>query len=328
MKFFRKSPSNTDKNRVDDRSERSQANRFQSGLGLTRGRFFDGLSDLFLGRKIIDDDLLELLEAQLLSADVGVAATSAILEKLVKAMPRRTLADGMALRETLKNILIQRLEFAQNQLNFDNAKPFVILVVGVNGAGKTTTIGKLAAHYKSEGHSVMLAAGDTFRAAAAEQLQEWGLRNDIPVIAQPKGADSASVLFDAMHAAKARGIDVLLADTAGRLNNKGHLMDELAKVVRVMGKQDSSAPHETLLVLDAGIGQNAVSQAVEFNAAIGVTGIALTKLDGTARGGVVFAIAQQIQRPIRFVGIGEGLHDLRPFDSKSFVDGLFAGVVK
>ena len=225
---------------------------------------------------------------------------------------------------TLTALLVATLSDNDHPLNQPTDGPLVILVVGVNGAGKTTTIGKLAHRYLSEGQTVMLAAGDTFRAAAVEQLQAWGERNNVPVIAQHTGADSASVLFDALTAARARNVDVLLADTAGRLNNKAHLMEELEKIVRVIKKADPSAPHETLLVLDSGTGQNAVSQAREFDAAVGVTGIALTKLDGTAKGGVVFAIGQQTKRPIRYIGIGEGIEDLRPFNAREFVDALFS----
>jgi fused signal recognition particle receptor len=225
---------------------------------------------------------------------------------------------------TLTALLVATLSDNGQPVDQPTDGPLVILVVGVNGAGKTTTIGKLAHRYLSEGQTVMLAAGDTFRAAAVEQLQAWGERNNVPVIAQHTGADSASVLFDALSAARARNVDVLLADTAGRLNNKAHLMEELEKIVRVIKKADPSAPHETLLVLDSGTGQNAVSQAREFDAAVGVTGIALTKLDGTAKGGVVFAIGQQTKRPIRYIGIGEGIEDLRPFNAREFVDALFS----
>ncbi|MDA8755076.1 signal recognition particle-docking protein FtsY, partial [Luminiphilus sp.] len=260
----------------------------------------------------------------LLMADVGVATTKIIIDQLIEAHPRKSAVDVDAVMATLTALLVATLSDNDHPLNQPTDGPLVILVVGVNGAGKTTTIGKLAHRYLSEGQTVMLAAGDTFRAAAVEQLQAWGERNNVPVIAQHTGADSASVLFDALTAARARNVDVLLADTAGRLNNKAHLMEELEKIVRVIKKADPSAPHETLLVLDSGTGQNAVSQAREFDAAVGVTGIALTKLDGTAKGGVVFAIGQQIKRPIRYIGIGEGIEDLRPFNAHEFVDALFS----
>ena len=256
-------------------------------------------------------------------ADVGVATTQAIIDRLTDAHPRKSEVNVEAVMATLKQLLVATLVETESELEQPADGPLVILVVGVNGAGKTTTIGKLAHRYLSEGKTVMLAAGDTFRAAAVEQLQTWGERNNVPVIAQHTGADSASVLYDALTAARARNVDILLADTAGRLNNKAHLMEELEKIVRVIKKADANAPHETLLVLDAGTGQNAVAQAREFDAAVGITGIALTKLDGTAKGGVVFAIGEQIKRPIRFIGIGEGVEDLRPFDADEFVDALF-----
>jgi fused signal recognition particle receptor len=253
-----------------------------------------------------------------------VATTQIIIDQLIEAHPRKSAVDVDAVMATLTALLVATLSDNDQPVDQPTDGPLVILVVGVNGAGKTTTIGKLAHRYLSEGQTVMLAAGDTFRAAAVEQLQAWGERNNVPVIAQHTGADSASVLFDALTAARARNVDVLLADTAGRLNNKAHLMEELEKIVRVIKKADPSAPHETLLVLDSGTGQNAVSQAREFDAAVGVTGIALTKLDGTAKGGVVFAIGQQTKRPIRYIGIGEGIEDLRPFNAREFVDALFS----
>jgi fused signal recognition particle receptor len=253
-----------------------------------------------------------------------VATTQIIIDQLIEAHPRKSAVDVDAVMATLTALLVATLSDNGQPVDQPTDGPLVILVVGVNGAGKTTTIGKLAHRYLSEGQTVMLAAGDTFRAAAVEQLQAWGERNNVPVIAQHTGADSASVLFDALTAARARNVDVLLADTAGRLNNKAHLMEELEKIVRVIKKADPGAPHETLLVLDSGTGQNAVSQAREFDAAVGVTGIALTKLDGTAKGGVVFAIGQQTKRPIRYIGIGEGIEDLRPFDAREFVNALFS----
>ena len=297
--------------------------RLTSGLGKTSRALVTGIEGALGVRPTIDDEVIEALETELLMADVGVATTQTIIDRLTDAHPRKSEVNVEAVMATLKQLLVATLAETKSELEQPADGPLVILVVGVNGAGKTTTIGKLAHRYLSEGKSVMLAAGDTFRAAAVEQLQTWGERNNVPVIAQHTGADSASVLFDALTAAQARHIDVLLADTAGRLNNKAHLMEELEKIVRVIKKADTNAPHETLLVLDAGTGQNAVAQAREFDAAVGITGIALTKLDGTAKGGVVFAIGEQIKRPIRFIGIGEGVEDLRPFDANEFVDALF-----
>lgn len=297
--------------------------RLRRGLSRTGNQLAAGLGDLFLGKKAIDDDLLEDLEAQLLMSDVGIDATQRIVAEITSRVSRKELSDGNAVMQATKQALLDIIKPCEQPLVPQGASPFVILVVGVNGAGKTTTIGKIAHRYKAEGKRVMLAAGDTFRAAAVEQLQVWGERNDVPVIAQHTGADSASVLFDAVQAAKARDIDVLVADTAGRLQNKTHLMEELEKVVRVMRKVEPSAPHETLLVLDATTGQNAVSQAEQFNQSVGVSGIALTKLDGTARGGVIFAIAQRLQRPIRFIGVGEAAEDLRVFQADAFIDALF-----
>ncbi|MDB4491075.1 signal recognition particle-docking protein FtsY [Luminiphilus sp.] len=297
--------------------------RLKRGLSRTGNQLSSGLGTLFLGKKVIDDELLEELESQLLMADMGLEATQRVVTDITGRVSRKELADGEALMQATKAALLDIIRPCEQSLAPMGVAPFVILVVGVNGAGKTTTIGKLAHRLKAEGKSVMLAAGDTFRAAAVEQLQAWGERNEVPVIAQHTGADSASVLFDGLQAAKARGIDVLIADTAGRLQNKAHLMDELEKVVRVMRKLDPTAPHETLLVLDAGTGQNAVSQAEQFDKSVGVSGIVLTKLDGTAKGGVIFAIAQKLARPIRFVGVGEGVEDLRPFEAKPFIDALF-----
>jgi fused signal recognition particle receptor len=297
--------------------------RLKQGLSRTGGQLASGLGQLFLGKKVIDDDLLEDLESQLLMADIGIEATQRIIADITARVSRRELNDGDAVLAATRAALLDIIKPCEQPLDLGVKAPFVILVVGVNGAGKTTTIGKLAYRYQAEGKKVLLAAGDTFRAAAVEQLQVWGERNGVPVVAQHTGADSASVLFDALQAAQSRHVDVLIADTAGRLQNKAHLMDELSKVVRVMRKLDPSAPHETLLVLDAGTGQNAVAQAEEFNRAVGVTGIALTKLDGTARGGVIFAIAQKLQRPIRYFGVGESIDDLRPFQANDFVDALF-----
>ncbi|EGG99477.1 Signal recognition particle receptor protein FtsY [gamma proteobacterium IMCC2047] len=276
-----------------------------------------------MGKKTIDEDLLEEIEEQLLMADMGVEAVTHVIDSLTEQLERKTLKDSDALYAALKQELRDLIKPCALPLQVEDKKPYVILMVGVNGAGKTTTIGKLAKRLQSEGRSVMLAAGDTFRAAAVEQLQEWGSRNDVPVIAQHTGADSASVIFDAVESARARGADVLIADTAGRLQNKDNLMAELTKVKRVMAKLDDSAPHEVMLVLDAGTGQNALSQATLFNEAVGVTGISMTKLDGTAKGGVIFAVAKQLGLPIRFIGVGEKIDDLRPFDADEFVEALF-----
>ena len=286
-----------------------------------------GLGDLFLGAKQIDSDLFEELETLLLMADVGVEATTQIIAQLTEHSDRAMLKDGAALQAALREILIARLAPCEQSLNTNNAEgPFVILVVGVNGVGKTTTIGKMARQLQQQGQSVMLAAGDTFRAAAVEQLQVWGERNQIPVVAQHMGADSASVVFDAIESARAKNIDVIIADTAGRLHNKSNLMEELKKVRRVAAKLDAAAPHEVLLVLDAGTGQNAVAQMKEFQATAGVTGIALTKLDGTAKGGVIFALAEKFSVPIRYIGVGEGVDDLQPFVAEEFVSALLGPV--
>ncbi len=294
-------------------------------LSKTRDNLSSGLGNLLLGKKTIDSDLLEQLEDQLLMADVGFQATQAIIGQLGERLERNQLKDGEslynALRQTMEDILRpcdMPLEIATDK------KPFVILMVGVNGAGKTTTVGKLAQQFKSQGHRVMLAAGDTFRAAAVEQLQTWGDRLEIPVIKQAQGSDSASVIFDALQSARARNIDILIADTAGRLHTQNNLMDELEKIKRVMGKLDIDAPHETMLVLDAVTGQNALAQASHFKEAVGVSGIILTKLDGTAKGGMIFSVAEQLRLPIRYIGIGESVEDLRPFNSHEFVDALLS----
>ncbi|MGE1174442.1 signal recognition particle-docking protein FtsY [Pseudomonas sp. BW7P1] len=299
--------------------------RLKQGLSKTSASIGEGMASLFLGKKAIDDDLLDDLETRLLTADVGVEATSVIIQRLTQKVARKELADSDALYKSLQAELAAMLKPVEQPLKIvSQNKPFVILVVGVNGAGKTTTIGKLAKKLQLEGKKVMLAAGDTFRAAAVEQLQVWGERNRIPVIAQHTGADSASVIFDAVQAAKARGIDVLIADTAGRLHTKDNLMEELKKVRRVIGKLDADAPHEVLLVLDAGTGQNAINQAKQFNQTVELTGLALTKLDGTAKGGVIFALAKQFGLPIRYIGVGEGIDDLRTFEAEPFVQALFA----
>ncbi|MGL6242992.1 signal recognition particle-docking protein FtsY [Pseudomonas sp.] len=299
--------------------------RLKQGLSKTSASIGEGMASLFLGKKIIDDELLEDIETRLLTADVGVEATSVIIQRLTQKVARKELADADALYKSLQAELAAMLKPVEQPLKITSQnKPFVILVVGVNGAGKTTTIGKLAKKLQLEGKKVMLAAGDTFRAAAVEQLQVWGERNKIPVIAQHTGADSASVIFDAVQAAKARGIDVLIADTAGRLHTKDNLMEELKKVRRVISKLDADAPHEVLLVLDAGTGQNAINQAKQFNQTVELTGLALTKLDGTAKGGVIFALAKQFGLPIRYIGVGEGIDDLRTFEAEPFVQALFA----
>ncbi|MGL6020815.1 MAG: signal recognition particle-docking protein FtsY [Gibbsiella quercinecans] len=297
--------------------------RLKRSLVKTKQNLGSGFVGLFRGKKI-DDDLFDELEEQLLIADVGVDTTRKIIDSLTQHASRKQLKDAEALYGKLKEEMSEILARVDQPLDISGKTPYVILMVGVNGVGKTTTIGKLARQFQAQGKSVMLAAGDTFRAAAVEQLQVWGDRNRIPVVAQHTGADSASVIFDALQAAKARGVDVLIADTAGRLQNKAHLMEELKKIVRVMKKLDEHAPHEVMLTLDASTGQNAVSQAKLFNEAVGLTGITLTKLDGTAKGGVIFAIADQFGIPIRYIGVGEGIEDLRPFKADDFIEALFA----
>ncbi len=298
--------------------------RLKRSLSRTKANIGAGFFGLFKGKKI-DDDLFEELEEQLLVADVGMDTTLKIIENLTEKASRRDLKDGEALYGLLKEEMAEILSKVEQPLQVDSSKtPYVILMVGVNGVGKTTTIGKLAKQFQNQGKKVMLAAGDTFRAAAVEQLQVWGERNNVPVIAQHTGADSASVIYDAIEAAKARGVDVVIADTAGRLQNKSNLMEELRKIVRVMKKIDDSAPHEIMLTLDAGTGQNAISQAKLFSDVAPITGITLTKLDGTAKGGVIFAIADQFNIPIRYIGVGEGIDDLRPFETQEFIDALFS----
>lgn len=300
--------------------------RLRKGLKKSRSHFADGLANLLLGKKQIDDALLEEIETQLLMADVGVQATQQIVTSLTDSLKRKELQDGPALYAALKQHLSQLLQASQAAFKYQkpsSGQPFVLLMVGVNGAGKTTTIGKLAKQFQAQGQSVLLAAGDTFRAAAVEQLQVWGQRNQIPVVAQPTGADSASVIYDAIQSAKAKNIDIVIADTAGRLHTQTNLMDELKKVKRVINKLDEHAPHEVMLILDASIGQNALAQAEQFHQAVGVTGITMTKLDGTAKGGILFAIAKQLNLPFRYIGVGEAIDDLRPFDSEMFIDALF-----
>ncbi|MFC3025193.1 signal recognition particle-docking protein FtsY [Vibrio zhugei] len=298
--------------------------RLKRSLSRTKANIGSGFFGLFKGKKI-DDDLFEELEEQLLIADVGMDTTMKIIDSLTEKATRQQLKDGEALYDLLKEEMRDILATVEQPLQVDTAKaPYVILMVGVNGVGKTTTIGKLAKQFQQEGKSVLLAAGDTFRAAAVEQLQVWGQRNNVPVVAQHTGADSASVIYDAIEAAKARGVDVVIADTAGRLQNKANLMEELRKIVRVMKKIDDAAPHEIMLTLDAGTGQNAISQAKLFTEAAPLTGITLTKLDGTAKGGVIFSLADQFKIPIRYIGVGEGIDDLRPFETQQFIDALFS----
>ena len=322
---FKRNTETADESRAESeelpepQSKISFGQRMRSALSRTG----EGIGSLFLGTKVIDETLLEELETSLIMADVGIETTTKIIAELTKQLDRKSLKDGAALKDALYEILLNKLAASEGEINFDGCeKPFVMFVVGVNGVGKTTTIGKLASRLKSQGKSVMLAAGDTFRAAAVEQLQVWGERNAVPVIAQHTGADSASVVFDGIQAAKSRGADVIIADTAGRLHNKSNLMEELKKVKRVASKIDEHAPHEILLVLDAGTGQNAVAQMSEFNQVVGVTGIALTKLDGTAKGGIIFALADKFSVPIRYIGVGEGLDDLQPFNASEFVQAL------
>ena len=304
-------------------SKKRLVDRVRQGLGKTRSQLISGLEELFLGEKAIDQDLLEQIENTLLQADVGVSVTNDIIEKLTQCAARNELGESQILYDILRRELTELLVKCEEPLTIgSDSRPFVILAVGVNGAGKTTTIGKLARYFKDQGFSVLLAAGDTFRAAAVEQLQTWGDRNQVPVIAQAKGSDSASVIYDAMSAAKAREIDIVIADTAGRLHSKKNLMEELSKITRVLKRHGNSAPNEVLLVVDAGTGQNALIQAREFLTAVSVSGIVLTKLDGTAKGGVIFAIAKQLGLPIRFIGVGERVEDLRPFSAEQFVEAL------
>ena len=315
------------KNKTAEKPTDSWLARLRSGLGRTRDNLASGFGDLFLGKKAIDDTLFEEIETCLLLADVGIEATRIIMDRLTEQVSRKALKDSGALYQALREQMLALLAPVEQPLVIpDQDKPFSLLMVGVNGAGKTTTIGKLAKHLQAAGKKVMLAAGDTFRAAAVEQLQTWGERNNVPVIAQKTGADCAAVIFDAMSAASARQMDVLIADTAGRLQTQSNLMEELKKVKRVMTRQDPDAPQEVMLILDAGTGQNALSQARQFHEAVGVTGITLTKLDGTAKGGILFAIAQALKIPIRFIGVGESVDDLQPFDAEAFVDALLGGI--
>ena len=309
---------------TQDKPASSWLSRLRASLSRSRESFGSGLLGWLRGKKI-DDELYEELETRLLTADVGVETTAALIKQIMAQASRKELKQGEALIELLRNEMANLLKPVDRPLVIDGShRPLVILMVGVNGVGKTTTIGKLAKRFQAEGKTVMLAAGDTFRAAAVEQLQVWGERNNITVVAQHTGADSASVIYDALAAARARHVDVLIADTAGRLQNKAHLMEELKKVVRVMQKLDPQAPHEVLLALDATTGQNAISQAKLFKEAVGVSGLVLTKLDGTAKGGVVFTLADRFAIPLRFIGVGEGIDDLRPFNANEFINALFS----
>lgn len=317
------------KNKTENTSDTTKKpglfSSLKSKLAKTRGNLTSGIANIFLGKKQIDSELLEQLEDQLLMADVGIEATQQITAKLTEALSRNQLSDDESVFSALQDAMQEILEVCSQPLVIDpNKKPFVILMTGINGAGKTTTIGKLAQQYRDQGLSVMLAAGDTFRAAAVEQLQSWGARLDIPVISQGSGADSASVIFDALQSARSRKIDVLIADTAGRLHTQQNLMGELEKIKRVLHKIDPEAPHETMLVLDSGTGQNALAQAKSFHETITISGITLTKLDGTAKGGIVFSLAKQMGLPIRYIGVGETAQDLRVFDSKEFIKALLA----
>ena len=311
----------------DSTSAENSSTDLSKSLEKTKRTFSDGMADFFLGKKSIDDELLEELEIRLLKADVGIDATTTIIDELQSDISRKTIndADGLHIKlaQIMKSILLPCEQPLSSVIaDTESTKPFVILVVGINGAGKTTSIGKLANHFIQQGKSVMLAAGDTFRAAAVEQLQEWGQRNNVPVVTQGTGADPASVIFDAVESASSKNIDIVIADTAGRLHTQDNLMDELAKIKRVLGKLNADAPHETLIVMDAGFGQNALHQVQQFHDAIGLTGMAVTKLDGTAKGGILFSIAKTLNLPVRFIGVGESINDLRPFNASEFVDAL------
>jgi fused signal recognition particle receptor len=321
LKIFKRGTQQEESDMPEKTDKLSLFQRFRQGLSRTRASFADRLSNLFLGKKQIDQDLLDELETILLTSDIGIETTDHIIETITQKVKRKELADSQALFEALQETLLSILQPVCEPLQLAS-QPSVVLVIGTNGSGKTTSIGKLAAHYQQQGKKVMLAAGDTFRAAAVEQLQIWGDRLDIPVIAQHTGADSASVIYDAFESAKAKGCDILIADTAGRLHTQNNLMNELQKVVRVIKKIDENAPHEVMLVLDSTFGQNALTQTKMFLDALQVTGITLTKLDGTAKGGVIFSVAHQLGLPIRFVGVGEQVEDLREFDASVFVDAL------
>ena len=298
--------------------------RLRRGLGRTSENLVQGMGTLFLGRKEIDEDLLEELESRLLMADVGIEATREIIDHLTLRVSRKELTHAEGLQAALREELLGLLKPCEQALDVGGRKPYVILMVGVNGVGKTTTIGKLSHLLQQQGHTVLLAAGDTFRAAAIEQIQAWGEKNGVPVIAQQHGADAAAVIFDALAAARARGTEVVIADTAGRLHTKNNLMEEMKKIRRTITKFDATLPVETMLVLDAGTGQNAITQADQFDQAIGISGITLTKLDGSARGGIVFALSRKLGKPLRFIGVGEQIDDLQPFDATSYIDALLA----
>ncbi|MDC0195549.1 signal recognition particle-docking protein FtsY [Candidatus Thioglobus sp.] len=316
LNFFKK------KQNPSLKEEEEQKPSLRDRLFKSKKKLGDGLSSLVIGKKKIDEDLLEELEVLLISSDVGIQTTDKVIESVRKKAPRKELKDEDSLYQLIK-LELESLLVTDSDLEPSTEIPFVILVVGINGAGKTTTIGKLAKLFQGEGKSVMLAAGDTFRAAAVEQLQVWGERNDITVIAQKTGADAASVVYDAYQSAIAKKTDILIADTAGRLHTQDNLMQELEKIKRVLKKHNENAPHETLLVIDGGSGQNAVQQANEFHKSINLSGLAITKLDGTAKGGVLFSISDALKLPIRFIGVGEAIEDLKPFNSKDFVDALF-----
>ena len=315
LNFFKKTQS-------QDPQEVKNKTSLKERLFKSKKKLGDGLSSLVIGKKKIDEDLLEELEMLLIGSDIGIQTTDKVIEVVRKKASRKELKDEDSLYQLIKEEL-ESLLIKENLLEPSSNNPFVILVVGINGAGKTTTIGKLAKLFQGEGKSVMLAAGDTFRAAAVEQLQVWGERNDIPVIAQKTGADAASVVYDAYQSAIAKDIDILIADTAGRLHTQDNLMQELEKIKRVLKKHNEDAPHETLLVIDGGSGQNAIQQANEFHKSINLTGLAITKLDGTAKGGVLFSISNSLQLPIRYIGVGEAIEDLKPFNAKDFVNALF-----
>ncbi len=329
LNFLKRKKDTPTSEKTDEKIEKTEKApgffaRLKAGLTKTRNHLTTGIANLILGKKVLDKDVIELIETQLLTADVGVDATKQLIDHLTQKLNRKELDNPKAALATLREDMLAILQPCQVPLIIPkNDNPFVILVVGINGSGKTTTIGKIAHYLTEDKKTVMLAAGDTFRAAAIEQLQIWGERNDIPVVAQQPGADTAAVIYDAMESAKARKIEVLIADTAGRLHTQTNLMQELKKVTRVLAKLDSTAPHETLLVLDASIGQNAINQAKQFHEAIGLTGLIVTKLDGTAKGGIIFAIAKQMKLPIRFIGVGEGIDDLRPFEADAFISALF-----
>lgn len=318
IKIFKRKPQETEQTKRPN-----IFGRLKQGLTKTRHQLAEGISAATLGKKTLDENLFEEIETRLLMADVGVDATQTFIADLTSKLKRKQLNDAAAVIASLKTDMANLLATVSEPLTISNHRPFVLLMIGVNGSGKTTTIGKLAKRFQSEGKSVILAAGDTFRAAAIDQLKVWGERNEIPVIAQQPGSDSASVIYDAYQSAKARKIDILIADTAGRLHTQDNLMEELKKIVRVIKKVDESAPHEIMLVLDANIGQNALHQAKEFHRAVNISGLTITKLDGTAKGGIIFAIAKSLKLPIRFIGFGEQIDDLQPFDAKEFVEALF-----